>query len=79
MGARRKEDFAWPEGYKYPLIFRDSSGKVNLRRTRRHIRAAKTYFARSKHQYPMSARRTIAGRINRASQRYDAGPTKVKV
>jgi hypothetical protein len=79
MGARRKTDYGWPEGYKYPLVFRDSSGKVNLRRTKAHIGAAKRYFNRSKHQYPMEVRRTIARRINRASQRYGVGPTKVKV
>ena len=79
MGARRKADYGWPEGYKYPLVFRASSGKVNLKKTKAHIRAAKTYFVRSKHLYPMAVRRTIARRINKANQRYGAGPTKVKV
>jgi hypothetical protein len=77
-GARRPSDYGWPEGYKYPLIFRDSSGRVKRKETIKHIRAAKTYFSRSKHLYPQSVRRTIAARINRASRRYDAGPTKVK-
>jgi hypothetical protein len=75
MGARRPSDYAYPEGYRYPLIFRDSSGKVNRARTVAHIRAAKTYFSRSKHLYPKDIRRVIARRINRSSLRYGAGPT----
>jgi hypothetical protein len=72
-GAKRQSDYAWPEGYKYPLVFRQKPGKVNLKKTRTHIRAAETYFERSKDQYPPKVRRTIARNINKAKKRYGVG------
>lgn len=74
MGARAKRDYAWPEGYKYPLVFRGPKGKVNVKKTKRHIASAKAYFKKSKHFYPPKVRRIIAKNINRASKRFNVGP-----
>lgn len=73
MGARRQSDYAWPEGYKYPLVFRGPTGKVNRKRTQVHIRSASSYFGRNKRKYPMNVRRKIARNINKAKKQYGVG------
>lgn len=77
-GARRPQDYAWPAGYKYPLIFRTKTGKLKGKETRKHIRAASSYFARNKHRYPPAVRREIARNINRAKKRYGIGGCPVR-
>lgn len=72
-GARRPSDYAWPEGYKYPLVFRDASGKVKPELTRKHVRAAASYYGRYKDSYPPKVRRTIHRNINRARKRFGVG------
>jgi hypothetical protein len=78
MGAKRPSDYADPEHYKYPLIFRGPSGKVNVKRTKAHIRSAQSYFAKHKRKYPMGTRRKIASSINKAKKRYGVGGKLVK-
>jgi hypothetical protein len=78
MGAKRPSDYADPEHYKYPLVFRGPSGKVNVKRTKAHIRAAQSYFAKHKRKYPMATRRKIASSINKAKKRYGVGGKVVK-
>jgi len=78
MGAKKPSDYAWPSGYKYPLIFRKSSGDIDVPTTKKHIRAAKVYFSRNKHLYPANVRATIARNINKASKRFNVGPTVMK-
>lgn len=78
MGAKRQGDYAWPDGYKYPLVFRGPTGKVNRKKTQAHIRSAQAYFARSKRRYPPKVRRTIARRINVAKRQYGVGGKVVK-
>jgi hypothetical protein len=78
MGAKRPSDYADPEHYKYPLVFRGPSGKVNTKRTKAHIRAAQSYFAKHKRKYPMGTRRKIASRINKAKKQYGVGGKVVK-
>lgn len=73
QGATRKSDYAWPDGYKYPLVFRRSDGTVNVAKSQRHVRSAATYFARYKQKYPPRVRREIASNINRAKKRFDVG------
>jgi len=77
-GAKRPSDYADPEHYKYPLVFRDSTGKVKSKETKKHIRAAQSYFARHKTKYPMATRRKIARSINRAKKHYGVGGKVVK-
>ncbi len=78
MGARRSTDYAAPSQYGYPLVFRSPSGKVNQKRTRTHIIAAKSKFAKNKRRYPMKLRRQIARNINQASNRFGVGGKVVK-
>ena len=73
MGAKRPSDYADPEHYKYPLVFRGPSGKVNVKRTQSHIRSAQSYFAKHKQKYPMATRRKIARNINKAKSQYGVG------
>lgn len=77
-GARRPSDYAWPDGYKYPLIFRDKSGKIRPEKSRRHVRAAASYFARYGDKYPPKVRRTIARNINKAKKRFGIGGKPAK-
>jgi len=77
MGAKKKSDYAWPTGYKYPLVFR-SGGKINRSRTVAHIKSAKSFFSRSKKRYPPTVRRAIARNINKASRRFGVGGKVVK-
>ncbi len=72
-GARRPEDYAWPEGYKYPLVFRTKSGKIKPQLTRKHIRAAARYYGKNRHLYPPPVRRKIARNINKAKKRFGIG------
>lgn len=72
-GAKRKSDYAWADGYKYPLVFRTSAGKVKLDLTQKRIRAAASYFGRNKARYPLHVRKEIARNINRAKRRYGIG------
>lgn len=76
-GAVRPSDYAWPQGYKYPLVFRTPDGQVKPGPTRRHIAAAARYFSRSKRLYPASVRRVIARNINIAKSRYGVGGERV--
>lgn len=78
MGAKRPSDYADSEHYKYPLVFRGPSGKVNTKRTKAHIRSAQSYFAQHKRKYPVGTRRKIAGRINKAKRQYGVGGKAVK-
>jgi len=78
MGAKRPSDYADPEHYKYPLVFRTNPGKVNIKRTKAHIRAAQSYFAKHKRKYPMATRRKIARNINKAKKQYGVGGKVVK-
>lgn len=73
QGARRASDYAWPKGYKYPLVFRTKTGKVRPQVSRRRTRAAASYFARNKHLYPVTVRRTIARNINKAKRKLGIG------
>lgn len=77
-GARRPSDYADPKHYKYPLVFRTKSGKVKPKETKKHIRAAQSYFARHKRKYSPSIRKTIASNINKAKSRYGVGGKTVK-
>lgn len=77
QGARRPSDYADPEHYKYPLIFRDD-GKINRKKTKAHIRAAQSYFARNRRKYPPTIRRRIARNINKAKKRFGIGGKAVK-
>jgi hypothetical protein len=72
-GATRKSDYAWPDGYKYPLVFRRSDGTVDVGKSRAHVRSAASYFARYKDNYPPRVRREIAKNINKAKKRFDVG------
>lgn len=72
-GARTQADYAWPEGYKYPLVFRTSNGKIKPKLTRKHVRAAASYYGKNKNQYPPKVRRTIHRNINRARKRFGVG------
>jgi hypothetical protein len=74
LGATRASDYAYPERFKYPLVFRGRGGKVNYERSRRHVCSAKTRFTQFKHRYPMGIRRTIARNINRAARRFGLRP-----
>ena len=78
MGARRPSDYADPEHYKYPLVFRNQDGTINRKRSKVHIRAAQSYFARNKRKYPPTVRRRIARNINKAKKRFDVGGKTVK-
>ncbi len=78
MGARRPSDYAAPQQYGYPLVFRTPSGKIKKQTTRRHIIAAKGKFAKFKRRYPMKLRRQIARNINKASKRFGVGGKVVK-
>jgi hypothetical protein len=73
QGATRKSDYAWPEGYKYPLVFRRRDGSVDHAKSQRHVRSAASYFARYKDRYPPRVRREIAKNINQAKKRFDVG------
>ena len=73
QGARQPSDYAWPMGYKYPLVFRTSDGKVKLGTTRKRIRVASSYYAQHKSRYPKRVRQQIAKNINRAKKRYGIG------
>lgn len=75
QGARRPADYAWPAGYKYPLVFRTASGRIKPALSRKRIRAAARYFGKSKHLYPPQVRRTIARNINAAKRRFGIGGT----
>ena len=77
MGAKKPSDYAYPEGYKYPLIFHKGS-KINIAQTIKHIKNAKSRFAKDKRRYPMSVRREIARNINRANKRFHVGGKIVK-
>lgn len=70
MGAKRPKDYAAPEHYQYPLIFRNADGTVNVKQTKRHISNAKSRFKQHKRRYPMKLRRKIAKNINQAARRY---------
>lgn len=72
-GARSQADYAWPEGYKYPLVFRTSTGKIKPKVTRKHIRAAASYYGRNKDLYTPEVRRTIHRNINIARKRFGVG------
>lgn len=74
QGATRASDYAYPDRFKYPLVFRGRGGKVNRERSRRHVWAAKGYFTKYKRRYPMGIRRTIARNINRAARRFGLRP-----
>ena len=74
LGAVRASDYAFPERFKYPLVFRGRGGKVNYERSRRHVWNAKTRFTQFKHRYPTAIRRTIASNINRAARRFGLAP-----
>jgi hypothetical protein len=78
MGAKRPSDYADPEHYKYPLVFRGPSGKVNTKKTQAHIRAAQSYFAKHKRKYPMTTRQKIARNINKAKRQHGVGGKVVK-
>ncbi len=78
LGAKRPSDYAAPEQYGYPLVFRTPTGEINQKRTRTHIIAAKAKFARFKRRYPTKLRRQIARNINKASKRFGVGGKVVK-
>lgn len=77
-GARRPSDYAWPEGYKYPLFFRSASGRIKPEVSRAHTRSAASYYARNRHLYPATVRRTIARNINRAKAQLGIGGKPAK-
>jgi hypothetical protein len=72
-GARRQDDYAWPAGYKYPVVFRTKTGRIKPTLSARRTRAAAAYFGKNKHLYPPAVRRTIARNINRAKKRFGIG------
>lgn len=72
-GATRREDYADPQNYKYPID------------TEQHVRAAVSYFSKPKNAnvYSSSEQRSIWRRIVQAAKRYDiqlsprAGPPSI--
>lgn len=72
-GARRQDDYAWPDGYMYPLVFRTKTGRIKPQLTRKHIRAAARYYGKNRDLYPPPVRRKIARNINRAKKRFGIG------
>lgn len=72
-GARTASDYAWPDGYMYPLVFRTSTGKIKPQLTRKHIRSAASYYGKNKDKYPPRVRKTIHRNINRARKRFGVG------
>jgi hypothetical protein len=75
QGAIHPQDYAWPQGYVYPLVFHDRKGKIKPALSRARTRAAARYFGKNKHLYPATVRRTIARRINAAKDRFGIGGT----
>ena len=69
LGATRRSDYAYPDAFKYPLVFR-TGGRVDYDTSRKHIAAAKGYFTKHKHRYQMAMRQVIARNINKAAKRF---------
>jgi hypothetical protein len=74
MGARHPSDYAYPQGFMYPVVFRRSDGSVNAARSRRHVASGKGYFTKHKRHYPVGVRRQIARNLNRAARRFGLRP-----
>jgi hypothetical protein len=73
LGATRPDDYAWPKGYMYPVVFRTKTGRIKPSVSRKKIRAAASYYGKNKNQYPPAVRRTIARNINKAKKRFGIG------
>jgi hypothetical protein len=73
LGATRPDDYAWPKGYMYPVVFRTKTGRIKPSVSRKKIRAAASYYGKNKDQYPLAVRRTIARNINKAKKRFGIG------
>ncbi len=73
MGATRRSDYAFPECWMYPIRFRGPSGKVNVRATVKHIRAAASRFGKFARGYPSSTGARIYRRIQSAKRHYGIG------
>lgn len=65
LGATRQSQYAWPQGYKYPV------------HDAKHCRAASRYFGKHKRAYPLHVRRTIARNINKCKVKFGVGGPKV--
>jgi hypothetical protein len=65
-GWVRRSQYAWPDGYMYPV------GDA------KHCRNASSRFAQNKSAYPMSVRRTIAKNINKCKKKFGIGGEDVK-
>lgn len=64
-GATKAKDYADPEHFKYPI------------KTYKQVRAALSYFARFKWDYPLETRNRIAKRLNAAKKRFGIGGREV--
>jgi hypothetical protein len=61
MGATKPSDYAWPEGFMYPI------------HDAKHVRAAASRFGKYKASYPLKMRQTIAKRLNAAKKKFGVG------
>lgn len=66
LGAVRASQYAWPQGYMYPI------------HDAKHTRAASARFAKWKRRYPKYMQRVIAKRIDTAKQRFHIGEYRTR-
>ena len=66
MGAVSASQYAWPQGFKYPI--HDAA----------HVRSAASRFAQQKSRLPMKVRKVIAKNINQAKKRFGIGGKPVR-
>ncbi|MHC4984855.1 MAG: peptidoglycan-binding domain-containing protein [Planctomycetota bacterium] len=65
-GMVRKSQYAWPDGYMYPVA------------SKKFCKAAASRFGQNKKRYPMHVRRTIAKNINKCKKRFGIGGPPIK-
>lgn len=68
MGATRAADYAFPNSFMYPLIFR-RGGKLRQEVSRRHVSNAEARFTQDRRRYPASVQATILANIAKAKKR----------
>lgn len=75
--AIRPADYADPERFTYPLVFRKPrSGRVDWDDTYTHLNNAKSRFSQYKQSYPTDLRATISGNINRTARWFNSHKPK---
>lgn len=79
LGATRASDYAWPEGFKFPLVFRTKSGSVKKKLTEKHIRAAASRCGQYCAHYPPKVRATIRRNICAAAAKYGVDVSDCKL